>query len=59
MLTALRSAIESGTMPSLIGLWPIHLSALILGGALLSKGRPKGMEILTRLMSFRNNQGVR
>ena len=58
MLTALRSGIESGAMPSLIGLWPIHLSALILGGVLLSKDRPKGKKILTRLMNYRNNQGV-
>ena len=59
MLTALRSGIESGAMPSLIGLWPIHLSALILGGVLLSKDRPKGKRILTRLMNYRNNQGVK
>ena len=58
MLTEFRSGIESGAMPSLIGLWPIHLSALILGGVLLSKDRPKGKKILTRLMNYRNNQGV-
>jgi len=59
MLTALRSGIENGIFPSVIGLWPVHLSALFLGGLLLSKGRPQGIKILSKLLSFRRPQGVR
>jgi len=58
MLTALRSGIENGVFPSVIGLWPVHLSALFLGGLLLSKGRPQGIKVLTKLLSFRRSQGV-
>ncbi|MFT5757475.1 MAG: lipopolysaccharide export system permease protein [Alteromonadaceae bacterium] len=59
MLTALRSGIESGAMPSLIGLWPVHLSALILGGILLSKDRPQGKRLLATLLGFRRSEGVK
>ncbi|MEW6983991.1 LPS export ABC transporter permease LptF [Colwelliaceae bacterium 6471] len=42
LLTAMRSAVESSSVSGAIGLWPIHLSALILGLILLLKGRSSG-----------------
>jgi lipopolysaccharide export system permease protein len=59
MLTALRSGIENGAMPRLIGLWPVHLSALLLGGILLSRDRPKGKRVFATLLSFNRSNGVK
>jgi lipopolysaccharide export system permease protein len=45
LLTAVKRGVESGSLPSHIGLWPVHLMALILGGSLLIKGRSFGLKI--------------
>ena len=63
LLTSMRSAIEKNAIPSVIGLWPIHFSALFIGIMLLMKERSSGRFIKAKLPSFRrkkhkkNNQG--
>lgn len=52
LLTASRSAIESGAIPSTVGLWPVHLLAFILGVILLIQGRTAGLKIKSSLPSF-------
>ena len=52
LLTASRSAIESGAIPSYIGLWPIHLFAFVLGTILLLKSRSTGLFVKSFLPSF-------
>lgn len=49
MLMAGRSALEDGVIPMKIGLWWIHLCALVLGLALLMKEREFGVAIRARL----------
>lgn len=49
LLTAVRSGLESGAVPSFVGLWPVHLMALLLGIALLMKSRTSGLRLRSRL----------
>ncbi|PKG82414.1 LPS export ABC transporter permease LptF [Colwellia sp. 75C3] len=42
LLTSMRSAIEKNAIPSVVGLWPIHISALFIGVMLLMKERSSG-----------------
>ena len=49
LLTAMRRTIDSGSLSSSIGLWPIHFAALILGGSLLLKGRTSVRKIKDKL----------
>lgn len=56
LLTSMRSAIEKNAIPSVIGLWPIHISALFVGVMLLMKGRSSGRIIKAKLPSFRNKK---
>jgi len=49
LLTAIRSGIEKGTVPQIIGLWPVHLIVLILGSSLLVKSRKSGMKLKSML----------
>ena len=42
LLTSMRSAIEKNAIPSIVGLWPIHISALFVGVMLLMKERSSG-----------------
>ena len=49
LLTSMRSAIEKGAIPSAIGLWPIHFSALFIGVMLLMKERSSGRKIQSKL----------
>ncbi len=49
LLTAIRSGIEGQKIPSLVGLWPIHILALFLGTTLLVKGRTSGLKIKAKL----------
>lgn len=63
LLTSMRSAIEKGAIPSELGLWPIHFSALFIGVMLLMKERSSGRKIkakmpkLKRKSTHRVNQG--
>lgn len=52
LLTSMRSAIEKNAIPSIIGLWPVHISALFIGVMLLMKDRSSGRIIQAKLPSF-------
>jgi len=56
LLTSMRSAIEKNAIPSVVGLWPIHISALFVGVMLLMKERSSGRIIKAKLPSFRNEK---
>ncbi|MCP4987813.1 MAG: LPS export ABC transporter permease LptF [Colwellia sp.] len=56
LLTSMRSAIEKNAIPSIIGLWPVHFSALFIGIMLLMKERSSGRVIKAKLPSFRNKK---
>ncbi|MEY8251109.1 MAG: LPS export ABC transporter permease LptF [Colwellia sp.] len=53
LLTSMRSAIEKNAIPSVVGLWPIHISALFIGVMLLMKERSSGRIIKAKLPSFK------
>lgn len=55
LLTAMRSAIERQALPSLIGLWPIHVSALLLGIILIMKERNSGRKIKAKLPNLKRS----
>jgi len=52
LLTASRSAIESGAIPSSVGLWPVHICALVLGIVLILQHRSAGLKVKSILPSF-------
>jgi len=56
LLTAIRSGIEKGTVPQIIGLWPVHLIVLILGSSLLVKSRKSGMKLKSMLPKRAKNK---
>lgn len=49
LLTSMRSAIEKNAIPNVIGLWPIHFSALFIGVMFLMKERSSGRIIKAKL----------
>ena len=49
VLIAMRSALESGVFPSVVGLWPIHIGALLMGASLLIKSRSSGLKIKAKI----------
>lgn len=53
LLTSMRSAIEKNAIPSIIGLWPIHISALFIGTMLLMKERSSGRIMKAKLPHFK------
>ncbi|MDP2559619.1 LPS export ABC transporter permease LptF [Psychrobium sp. 1_MG-2023] len=57
MLMAGRSALEDEVIPMVFGLWWIHISALVLGLALLMKEREFGVAVRARLKSNNKKQG--
>lgn len=52
LLTAVKRAVESGAISSAVGLWPVHLLALLLGMTLLIKGRSLGLKVKAKLPKF-------
>jgi lipopolysaccharide export system permease protein len=54
MLMAGRSALDDGVIPMEIGLWWIHLSALVLGFTLLSKERQFGVVVRAKLKGHKS-----
>ncbi|GAA0810368.1 LPS export ABC transporter permease LptF [Colwellia sp. D2M02] len=56
LLTAMRSSIEKGVIPSEVGLWPIHISGLFMGIMLLMKERTSGRKIKARLPKMKRKQ---
>jgi lipopolysaccharide export system permease protein len=55
MLTAVRSGVESATIPKGVGLWPVHFFVLILGGSLLFKDRSSGLKFKAQIPQFIRN----
>ena len=53
LLTSMRSAIEKNAIPSVIGLWPVHISALFIGIMLLMKERSSGRILKAKLPRFK------
>ncbi|WP_440876164.1 LPS export ABC transporter permease LptF [Thalassotalea sp. PLHSN55] len=49
LLTAVRSGVEGEKIPSVVGLWPIHILALFLGTSLLVKSRTSGIKLKAKL----------
>ncbi len=49
LLTAMRSGVEKGAIPSSVGLWPIHASALILGIVLIMQERRSGRKMKAKV----------
>lgn len=55
LLTAMKSGVERQAFPSAVGLWPIHISALLLGMILLMKERSSGRKIKAKLPNLKRN----
>lgn len=55
LLTAMKSGVERQALPSSIGLWPIHISALLLGVILLMKDRSSGRKIKAKFPGKKRN----
>jgi len=49
LLTSAFSALESGVLPSIVGMWPVHLFALFVGISLLIKSRGVGRKLSAKL----------
>lgn len=49
LLTSVRSAVESQTIPQLVGLWPVHFIVFIFGIFLLLKSRSSGLKLKAKL----------
>lgn len=58
LLTAMRSGIEGSAIPYFVGLWPVHVLALILGASLLMKSRTSGLKLKSKLPKSRKRRGV-
>jgi len=48
LLISVRTALESGVIPSFIGMWPVHIFALLIGASLLIKSRGVGRKIIAK-----------
>lgn len=55
LLTAMRSALEGGSVPSNVGLWPIHVVALVLGITLLMQERSSGKKMKAKVKRKKGN----
>lgn len=49
LLTAMRSGVEGGTVPSQLGLWPIHIMLLLLGITLIMQSRTSGKKVTAKM----------
>ena len=58
LLTSLRSGIEAAALPYYIGLWPVHVIALIFGISLLLKSRSSGLKLKAKLPKRRQVKGA-
>ena len=56
LLTAMRSGVEGNALPYYVGLWPVHLIALVLGASLLMKSRTSGLRLKARLPKASKNR---
>ena len=57
LMTSVRSGIERETVPAFIGLWPIHLSALVLGVTLIFQSRTSGRKIKAKFPKIKQFRG--
>lgn len=53
LLTSMRSGVEKQSIPIMLGLWPIHILAFLLGASLLMQERSSGRKIKARLPQFK------
>ncbi|CUA84421.1 LPS export ABC transporter permease LptF [Pseudidiomarina woesei] len=53
ILMSARSAVADGAIPASIGLWWIHVLLLVCGVALIGKGRPWGLKVLSKFKRAR------
>ena len=53
LLTAMRSGVEKHAIPVMLGLWPIHVFAFVLGVSLLMQERSSGRKIKSKMPSFK------
>ena len=58
LLTSMRSGIEASALPYYIGLWPVHIIALILGVSLLLKSRSSGLKLKAKFPKRRQMKGA-
>lgn len=52
LLIAIKRAVENAVIPATVGLWPIHIMALLLGITLLMKNRVSGLKFKAKLPKF-------
>ena len=50
LLTSMRSGLEKGSIPTAVGLWPVHLIVLLLGISLLFKSRKSGYKVKAKFL---------
>ncbi len=55
MLTAVKSGVESATIPKSVGLWPVHFFVLVLGISLLVKDRSSGLKFKAKFPQIIRN----
>jgi lipopolysaccharide export system permease protein len=53
LLISMRSGVEKQSIPIMLGLWPIHILAFLLGASLLMQERSSGRKIKARLPQFK------
>jgi len=56
LLSSMRSAIEKNAIPTVVGLWPIHISALFIGVMFLMKERSSGRIIKAKLPKIKRRK---
>jgi lipopolysaccharide export system permease protein len=56
LLSSMRSAIEKNAIPTIVGLWPIHISALFIGVMFLMKERSSGRIIKAKLPKIKRRK---
>ncbi|MGB0938514.1 MAG: LPS export ABC transporter permease LptF [Colwellia sp.] len=59
LLTSMRSGVEKQSIPIMLGLWPVHILAFLLGVSLLMKERSSGRKIKAKLPNFQRRKHVR
>ncbi|MBL4909380.1 MAG: LPS export ABC transporter permease LptF [Alteromonadaceae bacterium] len=58
MLSAMLSGLEKGVLSNVIGLWPVHLGALLLGLSLIFKDRGGALKLKAKLSFFSRSGGT-
>jgi len=58
MLSAMLSGLEKGVISNTVGLWPVHLAALVLGLSLIFKDRGGALKLRAKLSFLRRARGT-